>query len=47
MGRRIYLTTVQEEIVNNALSKWENWSDEDRSEEEEDGLRGLWSKLYS
>lgn len=47
MGRRVYLTTVQEGVVNDALTKWENWSEGDRSEEEEEGLRDLWSKLYS
>lgn len=47
MGRRIYLTTTQEGIVNDALSKWENWSDGDRSEKEDEGLQDLWFKLYS
>lgn len=47
MGKRIYLTTVQEAVIREALLKWENWSDEDREEKEEEGLRSLWQKLYS
>lgn len=52
MGRRVYLTDNEVRILNEALSKWENWvhnahdTDDEMQDWEQDALSNLNHKLY-
>lgn len=42
MGRRVYLSDEEVRVLNEALTKWDNWS----WESQEDWEKKAYSKLY-
>ncbi|WNN95035.1 hypothetical protein SEA_MAGRITTE_58 [Microbacterium phage Magritte] len=41
MGGRVYLNDVERRVIREALLKWENWTEDDRSDEEWHALETL------
>lgn len=44
MGVRVYLNNAELELLREAISKWENWATDDRTDVEWDALETLSAK---